>query len=133
MQADSEMESSIKVDETQMSRLVPSNSNPNRAIEQQNEITANNSQMEESSKARMELVDSMQYNSMQEAQEEARQQNLPEILAPMFSQREIEHILKEDYEQYDISIVLNSNIIESDLKKEIGQRKVVSKIIYVYG
>lgn len=95
-----------------MSRLVPSNSNPNRAIEQQNEITANNSQMEESSKARMELVDSMQYNSMQEAQEEARQQNLPEILAPMFSQREIEHILKEDYEQYDISIVLNSNIIE---------------------
>ena len=51
----------------------------------------------------------------------------------MFSQREIEHILKEDYEQYDISIVLNSNIIESDLKKEIGQRKVVSKIIYVYG
>ena len=51
----------------------------------------------------------------------------------MFSQREIEHILKEDHEQYDISLVLNSFVIEQDLKKEHNQRKVVSKIIQAYG
>lgn len=47
----------------------------------------------------------------------------------MFSSREIEHILNEDHEQYDISLVLNSKVIEQDLKKEPNQRKVVSKII----
>ena len=55
------------------------------------------------------------------------------LLAPMFSQREIEYILKEDHEQYNISLVLNEQVIESDLKKEPNQRKVVSKIISAYG
>ena len=51
----------------------------------------------------------------------------------MFNQREIEQILKEDGEQYDISLVLNLSVLESDLAKEPDQRKVVSKIIPARG
>ena len=47
----------------------------------------------------------------------------------MFNQREIEQILKEDHEQYDISLVLNLEVLESDLRNEPDQRKVVSKIV----
>lgn len=51
----------------------------------------------------------------------------------MFNQREIEQILKEDHEQYDISLVLNLSVLEADLAKEPDQRKVVSKIIPARG
>ena len=61
----------------------------------------------------------------------------PEVVTqpvmPMFSQSEIEQILKEDHEQFDICLVLNSHILEEDLKKEPDCRKVVTKIISAYG
>ena len=41
--------------------------------------------------------------------------------------------MQEDQEQYDISLVLNVGVLESDLKKELDQRKIVSKIIPAYG
>ena len=55
------------------------------------------------------------------------------LAVPMFNQREIEQILKEDQEQYDISLVLNSLVLEQDLKKEHDHKKVVSKILPAYG
>lgn len=60
-------------------------------------------------------------------------QEVSKNMDPMFSQREIEQILKEDHEQYDISLVLNVHVIEFDLQKEPDQRKTVSKIITAYG
>jgi len=54
-------------------------------------------------------------------------------MAPMFSKREIEQILKEDHEQYDICLVLNSLVIEQNLKKEPDRRQILSKVVYAYG
>jgi len=37
---------------------------------------------------------------------------LNSLTNPRFNQQEIEQILREDHEQYDISLVLNSHVLE---------------------
>lgn len=50
-----------------------------------------------------------------------------------FTTDEISQILAEDAEQYDISLILGSQVLEDDLKQQPGQKKLISKIIYSKG
>ena len=47
----------------------------------------------------------------------------------VFTPNEIEQVLNEDSEQYDITLIIKSKILEEELKKEPGQKKVISKIM----
>lgn len=46
---------------------------------------------------------------------------------------EIEQILEEDVKHYDISSVIQSGVIEDDLRKSATGTRLVSKIIYSQG
>jgi hypothetical protein len=52
------------------------------------------------------------------------------IYQPFFSPHEIDRILREDAELYDVSLLLESKVIEDDL---MSSQKVVSKIVYCDG